>query len=233
MPGPRSYQEAESKPIKPTIRAYLYASEILRAKDSSTTNTHMPRMWGCNSLNKLLPMPCFQPNMLPLPKGWSFAKVCQSRLPKHNSRPSPTQAPVTTPNVNHLTISNIQSVTMDKAPLIKVCITLVHGSSELEVLPDSGADILAARKEVLQHWNKQVSCLPPFVVIPKAVNGTKLYPLGKIPVHLQPGCYEYDDFCSYSTRRVCAFVIIIQYYHTLLLNRNYTHKNLIKPKLAN
>ena len=25
------------------------------------------------------------------------------------------------------------------------------------------------------------------------MNGTKLYPLGKIPVHLQLGCHEYDD----------------------------------------
>ena len=48
-------------------------------------------------------------------------------------------------------------------------------------------------KEVLQHLNEQANCLPPFSVTPKVVNGTKLYPLGKIPVHLQLGCHEYDD----------------------------------------
>ena len=82
---------------------------------------------------------------------------------------------------------------MEKAPLIKVCITSANGSSELEVLPDSGADILAAGKQVLQHLNEQANCLPPSAVTPEAVNGTKLYPLGKIPVHLQLGCHEYDD----------------------------------------
>ena len=81
---------------------------------------------------------------------------------------------------------------MEKAPLIKVCITSDNGSSELEILRDSGADILAAGKEVLQHLNEQANC-PPSGVTLKAVNGTKLYPLGKIPVHLQLGCHEYDD----------------------------------------
>ena len=67
---------------------------------------------------------------------------------------------------------------MEKAPLIKVCITSANSSSKLEVLPDSGADILVAGKEVLQHLNEQANCLPPSAVTPKAVNGTKLYPLG-------------------------------------------------------
>ena len=42
---------------------------------------------------------------------------------------------------------------MEKAPLIKVCITSANGSSELEVHPDSGADISSAEKEVLQYLN--------------------------------------------------------------------------------
>ena len=45
-------------------------------------------------------------------------------------------------NIKHLAISNIQSVTMEKAPLIKVCINSANGFYELEVLPDSGTDIL-------------------------------------------------------------------------------------------
>ena len=40
---------------------------------------------------------------------------------------------------------------MEKVPLIKVCITSANSSSELEILPDSGANVSAAEKEVLQH----------------------------------------------------------------------------------
>ena len=81
----------------------------------------------------------------------------------------------------------------EQALLVKVCITSANGFSELKVLPDSGADISAAGKEVLQHLNEHIDCLSLSVIIPKAVNGTKLYPLGKIPIHLQLGANEYDD----------------------------------------
>lgn len=76
-----------------------------------------------------------------------FAKVCRSSNLRNN--PTPTQAPANTPTVLHLTISNIQSVKTEQAPLVKVGITSAYGSSELEVLPDSGADISAAGKEIL------------------------------------------------------------------------------------
>ena len=46
---------------------------------------------------------------------------------------------------------------------------------------------------MLQHLNEHVSCLYSSVVIPKPLNDTKLYPLGRIPVHLQLGYHEYDD----------------------------------------
>ena len=81
----------------------------------------------------------------------------------------------------------------ERAPFVKVCITSPNSSSELEVLPDSGADRSAAGKEVAQHLNEHIDCLSPSVIIPRAMNGTKLYPLGKIPVHLQLGVHEYDD----------------------------------------
>ena len=53
-----------------------------------------------------------------------------------------------------------------------------------EVLPDSGTNILAAGKEVLQHLKEQVNFISSAVVILKAMDGTKLYPLGRISVYL-------------------------------------------------
>ena len=138
----RSCQDTESRPIQPTVRVHLYTAVTLGAKDSSTNNTHIPRIWSRNSTSRLIPMPCtFSQTCFHCQEVGHCAKVCQSRAPKHNSCPTPIQALMTTPNVKHLTIFNIQSINMEKAPLIKVCITSANGSSELEVLPDSVADI--------------------------------------------------------------------------------------------
>lgn len=119
-----------------------------------------------------------------------FAKVCRSR---HNPQYTPPQTQKR-PSIRHLTISNIKNVTAtEPAPLIRIQITSSNGSTDFNVLPDSGADISAAGKEVLQHLNEHVDNLCPSPVTPKAVNGTKLYPLGKIPVKFHLDNQEYDD----------------------------------------
>jgi len=70
----------------------------------------------------------------------------------------------------------------DPAPLITVNITSTNGSHDIKVLPDSGADILASGREILTHLNEQLRTLTPSDVVPKTVNGTKMFPLGKLPV---------------------------------------------------
>ena len=74
-----------------------------------------------------------------------------------------------------------------------ILVTSANGSCELQSLPDSGADISAAGKETLQTLNEHVNSLIPSRVIPKAANGMKMYPLGKIPVKIQLGCYEHSE----------------------------------------
>ena len=96
--------------------------------------------------------------------------------------------------IRHLTISNIRNVTANEpAPLVKVLVTSANGSCELQALPDSGADISAAGKETLQTLNEHVNSLITSRVIHKAANGMKMYPLGKIPVKIQLGCYEHSE----------------------------------------
>ena len=70
--------------------------------------------------------------------------------------------------------------------------TSTNGSRELEVLLDSGADISAAGAEMLQYLNEHVGSLYPSTVTPKAVNGTKLHPLGKFPVKLHLGSCDFE-----------------------------------------
>ena len=79
------------------------------------------------------------------------------------------------------------------APLITVNVTSTKGSSDIQVLLDSGADISASGREILTHLNEQIDTLSPSDVTPKAVNGTKMYPIGKLPVTLCLGSSLYLD----------------------------------------
>ena len=42
----------------------------------------------------------------------------------------------------------------DPAPLITVNVTSANGSSDVTILPDSGADISASGREILVHLNE-------------------------------------------------------------------------------
>ena len=124
-----------------------------------------------------------------------FAKVCRSR-------PTPTLEPnkavasvsVNTPTVPRMMLSNIHHVTSTgPAPTITVNITSPNGSASIQVLPDSGADISAAGKAILNHLNEKISNLLPSKIIPKAVNGTTMHPLGKLSVTFKLKNREYTD----------------------------------------
>ena len=92
----------------------------------------------------------------------------------------------------HSKLSNIHHMaSSDPAPLITVNITSTNGSSDVTVLPDSWADISASGREILVHLNEQPNKLIPSDVIPRTVNGTKMFPLGKLPVTLRLGNQEY------------------------------------------
>ena len=124
-----------------------------------------------------------------------FAKVCRSKFARHRDSPST----VNTLQVNQHTLFNIRNVSStDPAPLIPINISSLHGSITIKVLPDSGADISAAGTEILCRLNEHVDNLLPSRIIPRAVNGTKMHPIGKLPVKLELGGKEYsDDFHIY------------------------------------
>ena len=124
-----------------------------------------------------------------------FAKVCRSKFARHRDSPST----VNTLQVNQHTLSNIRNVSStDPAPLIPINISSLHGSITIKVLPDSGADISAAGTEILCRLNEHVDNLLPSRIIPRAVNGAKMHPIGKLPVKLELGGKEYsDDFHIY------------------------------------
>ncbi len=60
-------------------------------------------------------------------------------------------------------------------------VTTLHGQADLDVLPDSGADICAAGPGFVKSLGEHMDNLAKSDVTPRAVNGSMLHPLGKIP----------------------------------------------------
>ena len=97
-----------------------------------------------------------------------------------------TDAQPPLPHIHHVTAN-------ETAPTIHVHVTSPHGSSEIEMLPDSGADVSAAGKEILAYLGEHIDNLPQSEITPRAVNGSVMQPLGKLPVTLRLGDKQYRD----------------------------------------
>ena len=94
---------------------------------------------------------------------------------------------IQSPQGNHFQLYNIKNDEAEAAPTIMVKVTSSTNTKLIQMLPDSGADISAAGQEVLYHLGHHVDNLLPSGISPRAVNGTTITPLGKIPVTLQLG----------------------------------------------
>ena len=71
--------------------------------------------------------------------------------------------------------------------------TSSSGTREVEVLPDSGADISAAGQEVLRILDQHVENLLQSNNSPRAVNGSCITHIGKLPVRIQLQERSYND----------------------------------------
>lgn len=130
-----------------------------------------------------------------------FAKVCHRKQVRQ-----PTPQPVTQPHLStqavHATppkekqsprihTSNIRDAhIVDPAPTVSVHISSLNGAADMEILPDSGADISVAGKTALSHLSKHKNNLLPSTIIPRAVNRTRMQPIGKLPVKMR-NTYNY------------------------------------------
>jgi len=67
------------------------------------------------------------------------------------------------------------------------------GTCYLKVLPDSGADISAARQEVLELLGQHIDNMLPSGINPGTVNGMSMITLGKVPVTIKLEKTTYMD----------------------------------------
>jgi len=122
-----------------------------------------------------------------------FAKVCCSKQPQ---QPPPFGKPGANAIYTDQNIVQLFPLTQqftEPAPKIKIQVTTIMGTHVLTVLPDSGADILAAGTDILTSLGCHPSNLLPSAVVPKSVDGHNMTPLGCILVTFCLEQREYKD----------------------------------------
>ena len=93
------------------------------------------------------------------------------------------------PQINHAKLGD----TSGRAPMIDVHISSLNGAAEDETLPDSGADISADERAILSQLGEHEHNLLPSQVFPQAVNGIRMYQVGRLPITLQLGPLTHSE----------------------------------------
>ena len=86
----------------------------------------------------------------------------------------------------------------DPAPSIDVSMSSLNGQATVRVLLDSGADVSVAGELLLSFLREHPDNLLPSNITPSAVNGTRMRPIGRVPVTLSLDGREFvEDFHIY------------------------------------
>ncbi len=131
-----------------------------------------------------------------------FGRVCRGRRPP--PPPNQTQYP---PTLGARTVSATSlmastklhpPLTFEPAPTIRVHMSSLNGQAAVQALPDSGADICVGDTALLEQLQEHPDNLLPSTITPRAINGTTMIPIGKLPITLSLGTHAYtDDFHIY------------------------------------
>ena len=113
-----------------------------------------------------------------------FSLVCRQSNPAAGAKHM-----MNTPKTNSLRTSGIPFIQLSKAtckrivpaPTITAQVTTNNGQASIDILPDSGADICAAGPEFVRKLGEHLDNLAKSDVTPRAVNGSLLHPIGKLP----------------------------------------------------
>ena len=143
-------------------------------------------------------MPRLQLDMSHMQTHWPPRKVCRARKSLLQAQSPPTMAVQLTPHHDQLppqiNVSQANdSNTVEPAPTINIHISSLNGNANITTLPDSGADISVAGKAALSCLGEHEDNLLPSQIIPRTVNGTRMYPIGRLPVKLALGGRKYVE----------------------------------------
>ena len=117
-----------------------------------------------------------------------FSRVCRQK-------PAPTggkQRMTTTPQTRTLSahprsdlpfiqFSGTSTGSITPTPTVPMKVTTCNGQADIAILPDSGADICTAGPQFVHALGEHMDNLAHSDIVSRAVNGTTLHPIGKIP----------------------------------------------------
>ena len=180
-------------------------SELVAALHQPQQSTHhIPACPGCGAAahrGGRHQCPAYNRTCAHCHKVGHFAKVCRGRqvhpLPSRDEhQPSARTIRIQSKELSqqqHLQLYMVQEAATEPAPTITVQVSSSTGTRNLDVLPDSGADISAAGQEVLEFLGQHVDNILPSHISPRTVNGLTMTPLGKVPVTITLGKQMYQD----------------------------------------
>ena len=119
-----------------------------------------------------------------------FAKVCRSKTTQQGPAQASANAIHVDPQQNsqeQVRMYAMNQTRREPAPTIEVQMTSSTGKKNITVLPDSGAEITAAGKDILKYLDHHPHNLLPSTIAPRTVNGSSMSPIGRIPItiHLE------------------------------------------------
>ena len=85
------------------------------------------------------------------------------------------------------------SFNLEAAPTIQIHMSSLNGTSLIQALPDSGADVSVASLSFLASLSEHQANLLPSDGTPRAVNGMTMSSVGKLPVVMSFGAKEFSD----------------------------------------
>ena len=113
-----------------------------------------------------------------------FARVCsrkRSTAGQYRKPATPHAHALSTNELPVVQLSELAHRPTTPAPTVHMQVSTCHGQASLNILPDSGADISAAGPQFVQALGEYMDNLAPSNIRPRAVNGSILHPVGKLP----------------------------------------------------
>ena len=126
---------------------------------------------------------CLQPNRRSCGRLGHFARVCLWKHSAAGQYRKPATPHTQTLNTNELPVqlSELAHGPATPAPTVIMQLSTRHGQASLDILPDSGAEISAAGPQFVKALGEYMDNLAPSNIRPRAVNGSILHPVGKLP----------------------------------------------------
>ena len=135
--------------------------------------------------------------MCTLSKKGHFAKVCRNKTTQQGPAQASANAIHVDPQQNsqeQVRMYAMSQTRRELAPTIEVQMTSSTGKKNTTVLPDSGAEITAAGKDILKYLDHHPHNFLPSTIVPRTVNVSSISPIGRIAITIHPeGKQSTDD----------------------------------------